>query len=106
MFAIPRAQAWRRWTASRLSLGRYAAASVGISRKLAAFHLDRLVAAGLLNADYANLTGLRRVSRVPKVYEPAAVDVQLSIPQREHGLLADILLEAVLTPAGGRDGMM
>ncbi len=73
-----------------------AAASVGISRKLAAFHLDKLVAAGLLTADYANLTGLRRVGRVPKVYEPAVLDVQLSIPQREHGLLAGILLEAVL----------
>ena len=69
---------------------------MGISRKLAAFHLDKLVSAGLLTADYANLTGLRRVGRVPKVYEPAGLDVQLSIPQREYGLLADILLEAVL----------
>jgi predicted ArsR family transcriptional regulator len=73
-----------------------AAASVGISRKLAAFHLDKLVAAGLLEAGYANLTGVRRVGRTPKVYEPAAVDVHVSIPQREYGLLADILLEAVL----------
>ncbi|MBC6457280.1 transcriptional regulator [Actinomadura sp. HBU206391] len=73
-----------------------AAASVGISRKLAAFHLDKLVAAGLLNARYANLTGVRKAGRSPKVYEPADVDVQVSIPQREHGLLADILLDAVL----------
>lgn len=73
-----------------------AAASVGISRKLAAFHLDKLVGAGLLTADYANLTGLHRVGRAPKVYEPSGLDVQLSIPQREHGLLAGILLEAVL----------
>jgi predicted ArsR family transcriptional regulator len=80
-----------------------AAASAGISRKLAAFHLDKLVAAGLLDADYANLTGLRRVGRVPKVYVPAAVDVQLSIPQREHGLLAGILLEAVLASGPGQD---
>lgn len=78
-----------------------AAASVGISRKLAAFHLDKLVAVGLLEADYANLTGLRRVGRVPKVYRPAAVDVQLSIPPREPGLLADILLDAVLAEGGG-----
>jgi predicted ArsR family transcriptional regulator len=80
-----------------------AAASVGISRKLAAFHLDKLVDAGLLNADYANLSGLRRVGRVPKVYEPAAVDVQVSIPQREHGLLAEILLEAVLAQNSQKD---
>lgn len=80
-----------------------AAASVGISRKLAAFHLDKLVAAGLLTADYANVSGLRRVGRLPKVYEPAGLDVQLSIPQREHGLLAGILLEAVLSSCDDTD---
>jgi predicted ArsR family transcriptional regulator len=80
-----------------------AAASVGISRKLAAFHLDKLVAAGLLTADYANLTGLRRVGRVPKVYAPAGLDVQVSIPQREYGLLADILMQAVLTSSDDAD---
>ncbi len=80
-----------------------AAASVGISRKLAAFHLDKLVAAGLLKADYANLSGVRRVGRVPKVYEPAGADVRVSIPQREHGILADILIDAVLTETAGED---
>jgi predicted ArsR family transcriptional regulator len=74
-----------------------AAESVGISRKLAAFHLDKLVAAGLLQARYAKPTGARRVGRAPKVYEPSDLDVHVSIPQREHGLLADILLEAVRT---------
>ncbi|GAB2809474.1 helix-turn-helix domain-containing protein [Actinoallomurus bryophytorum] len=74
-----------------------AAASVGISRKLAAFHLDKLVAAGLLTADYANPPGVRRVGRAPKVYEPSDVDVHVSIPQREHGILADILIDAVLS---------
>ncbi len=43
---------------------------MGISRKLAAFHLDKLVVAGLLKAGYANLSGVRRVGRLPKVYEP------------------------------------
>jgi predicted ArsR family transcriptional regulator len=74
-----------------------AAASVGISRKLAAFHLDKLVTAGLLKAGYANLSGVRRVGRAPKVYEPTDVDVHVNIPQREHGILADILIDAVLT---------
>jgi predicted ArsR family transcriptional regulator len=74
-----------------------AAASVGISRKLAAFHLDKLVAAGLLKAGYANLSGVRRVGRAPKVYEPTDIDVRVSIPQREHGILAGILIDAVLT---------
>jgi predicted ArsR family transcriptional regulator len=78
-----------------------AAASVGISRKLAAFHLDKLVEAGLLTARYAK-TGLRRVGRAPKVYEPANAEIQLSIPQREYGTLAEILLDAVLTAGDAR----
>jgi predicted ArsR family transcriptional regulator len=80
-----------------------AAASVGISRKLAAFHLDKLVAAGLLTAGYANPPGVRRVGRAPKVYEPSDADVQVSIPQREHGILADILIDAVLSQTDGEN---
>ncbi|HEU5025373.1 MAG TPA: helix-turn-helix domain-containing protein [Spirillospora sp.] len=81
-----------------------AAASVGISRKLAAFHLDKLVAAGLLRAGYANPSGVRRVGRAPKVYEPSGMDVQVSVPQREHGLLAGILLDAVRSQSAGESG--
>lgn len=77
-----------------------AAAAVGISRKLAAFHLDKLVAAGLLRAHY-EAGGIRRVGRQPKVYEPTDVDIQVSIPFRQHELLADILMDAVLE---GDDG--
>ncbi|WP_155360474.1 helix-turn-helix transcriptional regulator [Acrocarpospora macrocephala] len=81
-----------------------AAESVGISRKLAAFHLDKLVAVGLLTADYARPDGLRQVGRAPKVYRPGAASVQVSIPQREHGLLADILLDAVRLQEPGETG--
>lgn len=81
-----------------------AAESVGISRKLAAFHLDKLVAAGLLSAGYAQPGGLRRVGRTPKVYEPTDLDVQVNIPQREHGLLAGILLDTVRTQAPEESG--
>jgi predicted ArsR family transcriptional regulator len=76
-----------------------AAAVVGISRKLAAFHLDKLVSAGLLTARYAAVGG-RRVGRTPKVYEPSGQDIRISIPQREHGLLAGILIDAVLAGVG------
>lgn len=71
-----------------------AATAVGISRKLAAFHLDKLVDAGLLRAHYA---GAGRVGRAPKVYEPTDVDVRVSIPARQYDLLADILIDAVLS---------
>jgi predicted ArsR family transcriptional regulator len=76
------------------------AAEIGISRKLAAFHLDKLAAAGLLRTSFARPGGLRRAGRTPKRYEPAGVDVQVSIPPREHALLAGILVNAVNSTAG------
>ena len=72
-----------------------AAAEVGISRKLAAFHLDKLVDAGLLHARYEAVGGIRKVGRMPKVYEPTGADLQVSIPPRQPDLLAEILLTAV-----------
>ncbi|MFG2862702.1 helix-turn-helix transcriptional regulator [Streptomyces sioyaensis] len=78
-----------------------AAASVGISRKLAAFHLDKLVDAGLLRARYESPGGIRKVGRQPKVYEPTDGHIHVSIPDRRHELLADLLLEAVLTEDDG-----
>jgi predicted ArsR family transcriptional regulator len=71
-----------------------AAAAVGISRKLAAFHLDKLVDAGALRAGYQ---AAGRVGRTPKVYEPSGTDLRVSIPRRSHDFLAGILLDAVLT---------
>jgi predicted ArsR family transcriptional regulator len=73
-----------------------AASAVGISRKLAAFHLDKLVEAGVLSAHYAPLSGIRKVGRTPKVYEPSGMDIRVNFPQRQHELLAAILLDAVL----------
>ncbi|MFF7975684.1 helix-turn-helix domain-containing protein [Streptomyces sp. NPDC007905] len=74
-----------------------AAASVGISRKLAAFHLDKLVDAGLLRARYETPGGIRKVGRRPKVYEPTDGQITVSIPDRRHELLADLLVDAVLS---------
>lgn len=78
-----------------------AAASVGISRKLAAFHLDKLVDAGLLRARYEAVGGIRKVGRTPKVYEPTDIDIRVTIPERRHEVLADILMDAVLTEGEG-----
>jgi len=80
-----------------------AAASTGISRKLAAFHLDKLVSAGLLRARYDAPLGPRRVGRTPKTYEPSGVDVAISIPARHYDVLADILIDAVHAGASGED---
>lgn len=77
-----------------------AAASIGISRKLAAFHLDKLVEVGLLRATCAPVGESRKVGRRPKVYEPTDATVRISIPDRQHDVLAEILLDAVLGQAG------
>lgn len=77
------------------------AARLGISRKLAAFHLDKLVGAGLLQAHYESPAGIRKVGRRPKVYEPVAEAIAVSIPERRYGMLADVLTEAVVSEAEG-----
>jgi predicted ArsR family transcriptional regulator len=77
------------------------AASVGISRKLAAFHLDKLVAAGLLRAHYESSSSIRKVGRHPKLYEPVDEAITVSIPERRFEMLAELLTEAVLTEAAG-----
>ena len=69
-----------------------AADAVGISRGLAAFHLDKLVDAGLLRATYA--AGQLR-GRPPKVYEATDEGVVLSVPERRYQLIAEILADAV-----------
>jgi len=78
-----------------------AAAEVGISRKLAAFHLDKLVDAGLLQAGAARLH--RRAGRAAKTYRPTNRVVQISIPPRQHAILAEILLDSVLAEGADVD---
>jgi predicted ArsR family transcriptional regulator len=80
-----------------------AAESAGISRKLAAHHLDKLVAAGLLSARYEPPAGIRKVGRAPKLYQLSGTDLRVSIPARRHEELARIFLDAVLTQSGSED---
>lgn len=71
-----------------------AAGATGVTRGLAAFHLDKLVDAGLLTARYEALPGPRGRGRTPKVYETAAADIMITIPERRDALIADVLAEA------------
>jgi predicted ArsR family transcriptional regulator len=80
-----------------------AAVAVGISRKLAAFHLDKLVETGLLRVGCPATGGVRKVGRAPKVYEPGGTDIRVTIPPRRHDVLAGILLDAVVTEADGEN---
>jgi predicted ArsR family transcriptional regulator len=75
----------------------HAAAAIGISRKLAAFHLDKLVDAGLLLAAYDATARTKTLGRAPKAYRRAAVQVSISIPERQPGALAELLIDAVST---------
>lgn len=73
-----------------------AADAVRMSRNLAAFHLDKLVDAGLLAARYEAPPGLPRGrGRAPKVYEPAGDGLSVTIPARRYELMAEILAEAI-----------
>jgi predicted ArsR family transcriptional regulator len=74
-----------------------AAARVGISRKLAAFHLDKLVDKGLLKVRYARLGGRSGpgAGRSSKLYEPSDVEIEVSIPPRRYDVIGEILVKAV-----------
>ena len=77
-------------------LGRDAAAAVvGISRDLAAFHLDRLVEGGLLKAMHRRLSGRTGpgAGRPAKIYSRSGNDISVSLPERRYDLLAETLVE-------------
>jgi predicted ArsR family transcriptional regulator len=74
-----------------------AAEAAGVQRGLAAFHLDKLVEAGLLEASFRRL-GDRRgpgAGRPAKLYRRAAGEVAATIPPRTYETAAHLLAEAV-----------
>nr|WP_191910191.1 transcriptional regulator [Microbispora cellulosiformans] len=74
-----------------------AAEAVGIQRTLAAFHLDKLVEAGLLEAGFRRLTGRTGPGsgRPAKVYRRAREERSVSLPPRDYRTLALVLAETV-----------
>ena len=82
-----------------------AAAGVGIGRAVAAFHLDRLVAAGLLAHEYRRRTGRTGpgAGRPAKFYRRApGTTVEVSLPPRQYDAVAEILAEAVEPSSAAR----
>lgn len=73
------------------------AADVGISTKLAAFHLDHLVDRGLLSTHYARPPGRSGpgAGRTSKFYRPSDKEVQISIPPRHYDVAGELLLRAL-----------
>lgn len=68
----------------------------GVSRSLAAFHLDRLADAGLLEVSFARPPGRGGpgAGRPTKRYE-ATQEVEVALPTREYRRLAEILTTAL-----------
>lgn len=82
--------------AAEHGLGRdAAAAAVGISRDLAAFHLDRLVEGGLLKVSHRRLSGRTGpgAGRPAKVYSRSTDEIRVNLPERRYDLLAETLVE-------------
>ncbi|MFD7730798.1 helix-turn-helix domain-containing protein [Kitasatospora phosalacinea] len=79
-------------------VGREAAAeAAGVSRSLAAFHLDKLVEAGLLAAAYRRPAGRGGpgAGRPAKVYRRADAEFAVALPPREYGAAGRLLAEVV-----------
>ena len=73
------------------------AEALRIGRTLAAFHLDRLAAAGLLEVSYARLSGRTGpgAGRPAKLYRRSAAEHSVSLPPRRYLDAAGLLAEAV-----------
>jgi predicted ArsR family transcriptional regulator len=74
-----------------------AAAALGLARSVAAFHLDRLVADGLLAAEFRRLSGRQGpgAGRPAKLYRRAEGELSVSLPARQYELAARLLAAAV-----------
>ncbi|MEV0897376.1 transcriptional regulator [Actinoplanes sp. NPDC049802] len=79
------------------------AETLGVGRTLAAFHLDKLVDAGLLEVSYARRTGRSGpgAGRPAKLYQVARWEHSVSVPPRAYRSAAEMLAEAV--ERGGAD---
>jgi predicted ArsR family transcriptional regulator len=83
-----------------------AAGAQGIARTVAAFHLDRLVEAGLLQANRGRTTGRSGpgAGRPAVLYSRAERPHEFSIPARSYALAARLLADAV--DEAGADGLL
>ncbi|GLZ03433.1 ArsR family transcriptional regulator [Actinomadura sp. NBRC 104412] len=83
-----------------------AAEAAGVQRTLAAFHLDRLVEAGLLETVSRRLTGRSGpgAGRPAKLYRRSGEERGVSVPPRDYRTAAGLLAEAA--EAAGLDAAL
>jgi predicted ArsR family transcriptional regulator len=74
-----------------------AAETLGISRSVAAFHLDKLAEVGALDVEYRRPPGRGGpgAGRPTKFYRRAASELDFSVPERRYDLAAAILARAL-----------
>jgi predicted ArsR family transcriptional regulator len=83
---------------SATAISRDAAAdALGTSRRVAAFHLDRLAEQGLLAVEYRRPPGRTGpgAGRPTKLYRRAEGEVAVSVPQRHYDLVGGLLAASV-----------
>src|SRR5215218_6784468 len=75
-----------------------AAEALGLPRATAAFHLDRLVADGLLDVHYERRSGRTGpgAGRPAKLYRRAECSVSVSLPERRYDLAGELLAAAMV----------
>lgn len=80
-----------------------AASALDLPLHTASFHLDRLVAEGLLEVEFRRLSGRTGpgAGRPSKLYRRAGRTFAVSLPPRRYDLVGDILAEAVTRTAAG-----
>jgi predicted ArsR family transcriptional regulator len=80
-----------------------AAQELGISRELAAFHLDKLVELGMLEVEFRRLSGRQGpgAGRPAKLYRRSGLQLELSFPTRRYDLAAHLLAEAMASDDAG-----
>lgn len=80
-----------------------AAAAAGISRTLAAYHLDKLAEAGLLDVGYARPDGRGGpgAGRPAKHYRRAFRELSVTLPARSYAVMADVLATALAADETG-----
>lgn len=79
-----------------------AASAAGIGRPLAAHHLDRLVAAGLLTTEFHRRSGRSGpgAGRPAKFYRPSGRELRASLPERRYEVAADLFATALDAGSG------
>lgn len=82
-------------------MGDAAAETLDVPRSVAAFHLDKLAEAGLVEVRFARLGGRdgTGAGRPAKLYRRSAKEVAVSLPDRRYELAGAILSDAVTDAA-------